>query len=56
MAAIVFLFGLCCISFGVGMLCLPAGIIAAGLGLIALSIILSKGSAPDNSEYPRHGR
>ena len=44
-----FLAGLAAISAGVGMIYLPAGIIAAGVGLVALSFILSRGSGPDNS-------
>lgn len=42
-----FLLGLTAISVGVGMIYLPAGIIAAGVGLVALSFILSRGSAPE---------
>lgn len=42
-----FLVGLTAISVGVGMIYLPAGIIAAGVGLVALSIILSRGSGPE---------
>ena len=42
-----FLLGLTAISVGVGMIYLPAGIIAAGMGLVALSFILSRGSGPD---------
>ena len=42
-----FLLGLCAISAGVGMIYLPAGIIAAGVGLVALSFILSRGNDPD---------
>ncbi|MBQ3424455.1 MAG: hypothetical protein IJH38_04565 [Clostridia bacterium] len=42
-----FLLGLTAISVGVGMIYLPAGIIAAGVGLVALSFILSRGSGPE---------
>ena len=42
-----FLLGLTAISIGVGMVYLPAGIIAAGVGLVALSFILSRGSGPE---------
>lgn len=42
-----FLLGMAAISVGVGMIFLPAGIIAAGVGLVALSFILSRGSAPE---------
>lgn len=42
-----FLLGLTAISVGVGVIYLPAGIIAAGVGLVALSFILSRGSAPE---------
>ena len=43
-----FLLGLSAISVGVAMIYLPAGIIASGVGLVALSFILSRGSDPDN--------
>ncbi|MBQ6536032.1 MAG: hypothetical protein IJI40_04570 [Firmicutes bacterium] len=42
-----FLLGLTAISVGVGMIYLPAGIIAAGVGMVALSFILSRGSGPE---------
>ena len=42
-----FLLGLCCIAAGVGMIFFPAGIIAAGVGLVVLAAILSKGDRPD---------
>jgi len=42
--ALTFLAGLTAISVGVGMIYLPAGIIAAGAGLVALSFVLSRGS------------
>ena len=42
-----FVLGLVAIAVGVGMIYLPAGIIAAGVGLVALSFILSRGSAPE---------
>lgn len=42
-----FLLGLTAISVGVGMIYLPAGIIAAGVGLVALSFILSRGIGPE---------
>lgn len=41
------LLGLCCIAVGSAMIYLPAGIIAAGVGLVALATLLSKGSGPD---------
>lgn len=44
-----FLAGLAAVSVGAGMIYLPAGIIAAGVGLVALSFLLSRGSGPDNS-------
>lgn len=47
LVALLFLLGLSAISAGVGMIYLPAGIIAAGVGLVALSFILSRGSAPE---------
>ena len=43
-----FLLGLSAISVGVAMIYLPAGLIASGVGLVALSFILSRGSGPDN--------
>lgn len=46
-ATLAFLVGLTAISVGVGMIYLPAGIIAAGVGLVALSFILSRGSYPE---------
>lgn len=46
-ATLAFLLGLVAIAVGVGMIYLPAGIIAAGVGLVALSFILSRGSAPE---------
>ena len=46
-ATLAFLVGLTAISVGVGLIYLPAGIIAAGVGLVALSFILSRGSGPD---------
>ena len=42
-----FLRGLSAISVGVAMIYLPAGIIASGVGLVALSFVLSRGSGPD---------
>ena len=42
-----FLLGMMAISVGVAMIYLPAGIIAAGVGLVALSFILSRGSDPE---------
>lgn len=42
-----FLAGLTAISVGVGLIYLPAGIIAAGVGLVALSFILSRGSGSE---------
>jgi hypothetical protein len=47
--ALTFLAGLAAVSAGAGMIYLPAGIIAAGVGLVALSFLLSRGSGPDNS-------
>ena len=47
--ALTFLAGLTAVSVGAGMIYLPAGIIAAGVGLVALSFLLSRGSGPDNS-------
>ena len=47
-ATLAFLVGLTAISVGVGMIYLPAGIIAAGVGLVALSFILSRGIAPES--------
>lgn len=44
---IAFVLGLVAIAVGVGMIYLPAGIITAGVGLVALSFILSRGSAPE---------
>ena len=44
---IAFVLGLAAISIGAGMIYLPAGIIAAGVGLVALSFILSRGSGPE---------
>ena len=44
-----FLLGLSAISVGVAMIYLPAGLIASGVGLVALSYILSRGSGPDNT-------
>lgn len=52
LVALLFLLGLTAISVGVGMIYLPAGIIAAGVGLVALSIILSRGGAPENHQHP----
>ena len=48
--SIAFLLGLAAISVGVGMIYLPAGIIAAGVGLVALSFILSRGSGPETHQ------
>ena len=42
-----FLLGIAAISVGVGMIYLPAGIVVAGMGLVALSFIISRGSGPD---------
>ena len=42
-----FLLGIAAVVTGAAMIYLPAGIIAGGLGLIALAIILIKGSGPD---------
>ena len=47
--ALTFLTGLAAVSVGAGIIYLPAGIIAAGVGLVALSFLLSRGSGPDNS-------
>lgn len=47
-ATLAFLVGLTAISIGVGMIYLPAGIIAAGVGLVALSFILSRGIGPES--------
>ena len=47
MMLLFFLLGLCCVAAGAGMIYLPAGIIAAGAGFLALSFILAKGSDPD---------
>lgn len=44
-----FLLGIAAVVTGAAMIYLPAGIIAGGLGLIALTIILIKGSGPDRS-------
>ena len=52
LVALLFLMGLAVISAGVGMIYLPAGIIAAGVGLMALSIILSRGGVPDTQQHP----
>lgn len=52
LVALLFLMGLAAISAGVGMIYLPAGIIAAGVGLVALSIILSRGGVPDTQQHP----
>lgn len=52
LVALLFLMGLAAISSGVGMIYLPAGIIAAGVGLVALSIILSRGGVPDTQQHP----
>ena len=41
--------GIAAVVTGAAMIYLPAGIIAGGLGLIALAIILIKGSGPDRS-------
>ena len=46
-ATLAFLLGMAAISVGVGLIFLPAGIIAAGVGLVALSFILSRGSGPE---------
>jgi len=46
-STIVFLLGLAAISVGMGMIYPPAGIIAAGVGLVILSIILARGTAPE---------
>ena len=51
---IAFMLGLAAISVGVGMIYLPAGIIAAGVGLVALSFILSRGSAPEALDIRGH--
>lgn len=45
---IAFVLGLAAIAVGVGMIYLPAGIIAAGLGLVTLSFILSRGNGPES--------
>lgn len=47
-ATLAFLVGLTAISVGVGLIYLPAGIIAAGVGLVALSFILSRGNGPES--------
>ncbi|MBR6115463.1 MAG: hypothetical protein IKQ10_09890 [Oscillospiraceae bacterium] len=44
-----FLLGIAAVVTGAAMIYMPAGIIAGGLGLIALAIILIKGSGPDRS-------
>ena len=44
-----FLLGIAAVVTGAAMIYLPAGIIAGGLGLIALAIILIMGSGPDRS-------
>ena len=46
--AIAFLLGITAVSVGVGMIFLPAGIIAAGVSLITLSFLLSRGSGSDH--------
>ena len=43
---ICFILGLTAISFGAGIIYLPAGIIAAGVSLVVLALILSRGSDP----------
>ena len=50
-----FLLGIAAVVTGAAMIYLPAGIIAGGLGLIALAIILIKGSGPDRPCRHRYG-
>lgn len=45
MAVVCILFGLCAISAGVGMLCIPAGIITAGVSLVALGLVWIRGKS-----------
>ena len=47
MIAFLFIIGLLCIAAGVGLIFYPAGIIALGAGLIALAVLLSRGTPPD---------
>ena len=52
MSVLILLFlvlGIAAVVTGAAMIYIPAGIIAGGLGLIALAIILVKGSGPDQS-------
>ena len=44
-----FLLGIAAVVTGAAMIYMPAGIIAGGLGLIALAVILVKGSGPDRN-------
>lgn len=45
---IAFILGMICVSAGLGMIYLPAGIIAAGAGLIVLAALLCRGTPPGN--------
>lgn len=44
-----FLLGIAAVVTGTAMIYMPAGIIAGGLGFIALAVILVKGSGPDRN-------
>ncbi len=44
MVTVLFLLGVAALAAGVGMIFLPAGIITAGVGLVALALILARGS------------
>lgn len=41
------LFGIATVSFGAALIYIPAGVIAAGVGMILLAIVLVRGSGPD---------
>ena len=45
MAVICVILGLCAISAGVGMLCIPAGVITAGASLVALGLVWIRGKS-----------
>lgn len=45
MAVICVIFGLCAISAGIGLIYIPAGIIAAGASLVALGLLWIKGKS-----------
>lgn len=42
-----FLLGIATVAYGTALIFIPAGVIAAGVGMILLAIVLVRGSGPD---------